>query len=67
MQQQSPGSTAQHSAVNLLLGLGATHHREIHEHIRAVTPAEVRALSQELLQPNLAVTSRVVPTSDDVI
>jgi zinc protease len=65
MQQQSPSATAQRAAVNLLFGLPATHQREVHQFIRAVTPAEVRELSQHLLQANRSVTSLVLPGSDE--
>lgn len=64
MQQQSPSSTAQHAAIDLLFGLPAAHHRDIHQFVRAVTPADVRALSQALLQAESSVTSLVVPEND---
>jgi len=61
LQQQSPGSTARHAAVDLLFGLPATHHREVHHTIKALQPAEVRALAREVLLENRSVTSIVRP------
>lgn len=61
LQQQSPGSTARHAAVDLLFGLPATHHREVHHTIKALNPCDVRALAREVLLENLAVTSIVRP------
>lgn len=61
LQQQSPGSTARLAAVDLLFGLPATHHREVHHSIRALQPADVRALASALLKENTAVTSIVRP------
>lgn len=63
LQQQSPGSTARLAAVDLLFGLPATHHREVHHAIKALKPSDVRDLAQALLQENRAVTSIVRPDS----
>lgn len=43
---QSNGTMAQLCAVDTTLGLSPTHHRQTAEHIKAVTPAEIKAAAQ---------------------
>ncbi len=61
LQQQSPSSTARLAAVDLLFGLPATHHREVHRAIKALQPSDIRSLAAELLREKRAVTAIVSP------
>lgn len=60
LRQQSPGAIARLAVIDLLFGHPATHHRDVHEHILALTPENVRSLAKEILtqQP---VTAIVLP------
>jgi zinc protease len=59
LQQQSPGAIARLAVVDLLFGRPATHHRDVHQHILALKPEDVRAVAKEMLsqQPVTAIVS----------
>ncbi len=59
LKQQSPGSIARQAAVDMLFGLPATHHREVHEHVLKLVPEDVRSLSAALLSNCAPVTAIV--------
>lgn len=61
LQQQSPGSTARLAAIDLLFGLPASHHRDVHNVIRGLQPADVKAVARHLLVEQRAVTAVVRP------
>jgi predicted Zn-dependent peptidase len=61
LQQQSPGSIARLASIDLLFGLPATHHREVHQLITALQVDDVRAIAKALLQENKSVTAMVTP------
>ena len=61
LQQQSPGSIARLASIDLLFGLPATHHREVHQRITALQIDDVRAVAKDLLKENQSVTSMVTP------
>jgi zinc protease len=60
LQQQSPGAIARHAATDLLYGLPATHHREVHSLILALTPDCLRQLAKSMLDHE-PVTAIVCP------
>jgi zinc protease len=49
LRQQSPGSIASAASVDMLFGLPATHHREVHERIRELRADDVRTLANAVL------------------
>ncbi|WP_035607812.1 pitrilysin family protein [Haloferula sp. BvORR071] len=57
---QSPGAIARLAAVDVLFGLGVTHHRELAGIFKAITPDEVKATAGKLLAVK-PVTARVMP------
>jgi predicted Zn-dependent peptidase len=59
LQQQSPGSIARQAAVDMLFGLSATHHRDVHEHVLKLVPEDVRSLAAALLSDRAPVTAIV--------
>jgi zinc protease len=61
LQQQSPGSIARLDSIDLLFGLPAMHHREVHQRITALQVDDVHAVAKDLLKENQAVTSMVTP------
>lgn len=56
LQQQSPGSIARQAVVDMIFGLPATHHREVHEHILKLVPEDVRSLAAALFSDRAPVT-----------
>jgi zinc protease len=61
LEQQAPGSIARHAAIDLLFGLPATHHRELHGIYQAITPSAVREAAGAMLQHREPVLIRVLP------
>lgn len=62
LQQQSPGSIARLASIDLLFGLPATHHREVHQRISALQVDDIRAVAKTLLQDTKSVTAMVTPS-----
>ncbi|WP_367871400.1 M16 family metallopeptidase [Luteolibacter sp. Populi] len=60
---QSPGSIARLAAVDVLFGLGITHHRALAAIFKAITPDEVKAAAGKLLGRK-PVTARVMPRGE---
>jgi len=61
LDQQAPGSIARHTAIDLLFGLPADHHRKLPGIYQKITPAEVRTTAAEILASRDPVVIRVLP------
>jgi zinc protease len=62
---QSPASIARLAAIDVLFGLGVTHHRELSGIFQALSPDEVKAAAGSLLTAS-PVTVRVLPRGADL-